>query len=83
MAEKVEVVVNDRTFEIPKVTQERWPDDYPLATTKSGKPSAAAKRAQRIVLEKAPTAATTLTADDLKAAGSTDAGDGATTPKEA
>ena len=82
MAEKVEVVVDDRTFEIPKITQERWPDDYPLATTKGGKPTAAAKRAKKVVIEKAPTTDTTLTADDLKAAGSTDAGDGAT-PKEA
>jgi len=83
MAEQVEVVVDGRKFHIARPTQERWPDDYPLTTTKSGKPTAAAKRAEKVVIEKAPTADTTLTADDLKAAGSTDAGDGATTPKEA
>ncbi|MDY0891880.1 hypothetical protein [Frigoribacterium sp. CFBP9030] len=83
MGAKVEVVVDGRTFTVDEATQKRWPDDYPLAKTKAGKPTAAAKRAQPNTPELPPTAAdTTLTADDLLAAGTTDAGPGDDTTKE-
>ena len=83
MGKKVEVVVDGRTFEIDEATQKRWPADYPLAVTKAGKPTAAAKRAKPAPTPAEPAAHTTKTADDLKAAGASPAGNGTDTTKEA
>ena len=83
MGAKVEVVVDGRTFTVDEATQKRWPSDYPLAQTKAGKPTAAARRATTSAPKLPPSAAdTTLTADDLLAAGTTDAGTGDDTTKE-
>ena len=83
MGKKVEVVVDGRTFEIDEATHKRWPADYPLATTKGGKPTAAAKRAKPATVPAEPAAHPTKTADDLKAAGGSPAGNGTDTTKEA
>jgi len=73
MQDPVKVVANGVTFEVDRVTHERWPDDFPLAETQAGRPTAAARRAKPAeVTSLAPV--TTQTADTLAASGSTDSG---------
>lgn len=73
MQDPVTVVANGVTFDVDRATHERWPDDYPLAETKTGKPTAAAKRARPAeVTTLAPV--TTKTAAELSA-GPTDSGE--------
>jgi hypothetical protein len=73
MKDPVSVVANDVVFEVDRATHERWPDDFPLAETKTGKPTAAAKRAKPAeVTTLAPV--TTKTAAELSA-GPTDSGE--------
>ena len=74
MQDPVKVVVDDRTFEVDRLTQERWPDDFPLAETKAGKPTAAAKRAKPVETLEGVVAQTTKTAADLTASGATATG---------
>ena len=84
MVQKVEVVADGHTFEVPDQTQKRWPKDFPLAQTKAGRPTAAARRAAEA---KPAPKATPAVADTTKTAGDllaeAHAGDGDDTTKEA
>jgi len=75
MQDPVKVVANDVVFEVDRATHERWPDDFPLAETKTGKPTAAAKRAKPAEVTSVEPV-TTKTAADLSA-GATDSGESA------
>ena len=66
MAPSVQVVANDQIFDVPESVHNRWPEDYPLASTTKGKPTAAARRAKKPELPPLP-APTTKTAADLLA----------------